>query len=84
LDKFEEAIAEAKKAQFLSGEYDLESQIIPLIYAQSGRSGEAEIILNELIESSAKEYIPKTRIAGIYAALDRKKETLDWLEMAYS
>ena len=51
--------------------------------ARSGRTKEAEAILQELLDSSSKRYIPEFYIAVLFGALKRNDEALDWLEKAY-
>jgi len=77
LERYEEAVFEAKKAVLISGgEY---KNTLAIAYARSGEKVEAEKILEELIANSTEtsSYSP---IAGIYLALGMKEQALDWLE----
>lgn len=53
------------------------------LYAVGGRKAEAKLIIASLRELSKKRYVPAYDIAIIYAGLERRDETFDWLEKAF-
>jgi tetratricopeptide (TPR) repeat protein len=53
------------------------------VYAVSGRRNAAQKILNELEESSNKDYVPSYHRAIVYVGLNRKEQVFEWLEKAY-
>lgn len=79
---FAEAIAETNKVLALSG-WNSSQILLAKIYASSGRIKEAEIILDEVVKKRNEQYISFTSISTIYLALDRKEQSLEWLEKAY-
>jgi len=52
-------------------------------YALSGRPAEARKVLRELEDSAKEHYVPAMYIAGIYAALGEKGQSLMWIQKAY-
>ena len=52
-------------------------------YALAGKTDEADKILSQLKELSARRYVSPYSIAMIYAGLGDKEQTLAWLERAY-
>jgi len=77
LERYKEAVVEAKKAVFLSGgEY---KNTLAIAYAHMGKRVEAISILDELIANST-ETSPCSPIAAIYLALGMNEQALDWLE----
>ena len=53
------------------------------VYAVSGRKEAAQKVLDELEESSKKDYVPSCYRAIVYAGLDQKEQAFEWLEKAY-
>jgi TolB-like protein/DNA-binding winged helix-turn-helix (wHTH) protein/Tfp pilus assembly protein PilF len=53
------------------------------IYARTGRTQEAENLLEELKAESRKRYIPHFWVAGVYAGLDQTEQAFEWLERGY-
>jgi Flp pilus assembly protein TadD len=54
-------------------------------YAASGQRAQAtRVLLNELLELSWHQYVPRYHIAMIYAGLDDRNQALAWLEKAYA
>jgi DNA-binding winged helix-turn-helix (wHTH) protein/tetratricopeptide (TPR) repeat protein len=53
------------------------------VYALSGRREDAQKVLDELEESSSKQYVPSYYRAIVCVGLDRKDEAFEWLEKAY-
>jgi serine/threonine protein kinase/Tfp pilus assembly protein PilF len=56
--------------------------IIGLIYAQAGRRGETQKLLQELQELAQKAYVPPSGFASIYLGLGEIDRCFDWLEKA--
>ncbi len=80
---FAEAVAEARRAREL---FDGSSQ--PMAFegyalARSGRRAEAEAVLDELLKLSTTRYVTAYHIALVYNGLNKRDETLAWLERAY-
>jgi tetratricopeptide (TPR) repeat protein len=78
LDRYDDAIQEAKKAVNLSGGNYMGT--LARAYALSGNVEEAELILQELIEKADNFTMWNDDIAKIYLALGMKDQALDWLE----
>ncbi len=78
-----EAIAEAKKSSDLSGVSPPYTAQIAVALASSGRSGEALSIAHQLEAMSKTRYVSPYGLAQIYAALNRKEDTFNWLQRAY-
>ncbi len=76
--RYEEAIVEYRQDQSPLSVFGLASAL-----AGAGRTAEAEEILNDLVERSAKEYVEPSGVAQIYAALGRKEEAFRWLAKAF-
>jgi hypothetical protein len=53
------------------------------IYTRSGFQAVLEWKLNRYKRSGAKRYVSPIRFAEVYAQLNRKEETLRYLELAY-
>jgi|SRR5216683_2600276 len=52
-------------------------------YALAGRTAEAQEILSQLKELSARRYVSPYQVAMIYEGLGDKEQALAWLERAY-
>jgi tetratricopeptide (TPR) repeat protein len=85
LEMYDEAITEIKTAQTLSGgENTLMKVFLGMVYALSGKKGEAHTLLYEVIELSRETYVSAWGISLIYVGLDQKEQALEWLEKAHS
>ena len=80
---YKEAIAERQRLLTLSGNPDL-AVAIGEDYRKSGYSGVLQGSLEGLKEVSKERYVPPYHVAQIYARLADKKQTLAWLEQAFS
>jgi tetratricopeptide (TPR) repeat protein len=80
---YNEAIAEYQKSMELG---DIESQRRNLghVYAISGMRGEAQKVLDQLLEESKHKYVSPYSIAIIYEGLGEKDRAFAWLEKAYA
>lgn len=81
---YEEAIAEFQKAVALSGNDPIQIAILGHGYAVAGRPGEAQKVINELLELSRQKYFPPYFIALIYAGLGEKDTAFTWLEKVFA
>jgi tetratricopeptide (TPR) repeat protein len=81
--KYEEAIAEAQKAQGLLGDNPDGIAHVGYAYAVAGRRSKALEILNQLLELSSNKYVPPYLMAYIYAGLGQHDAAFEWLEKAY-
>jgi eukaryotic-like serine/threonine-protein kinase len=82
---YSEAIAEFKNAIPMKGggEPSLSKAGLGHVYAITGRKSDARTVLDELKQTSGKEYLPATSIALIYAGLGEKDQAFVWLDKAY-
>ncbi len=78
-----EAVDELKKASDLSGDSPIYRAQVAVALASAGRNHEALQIAHELETAGRKRYVSPYGLAQIYAALNRKDETLKWLQAAY-
>ena len=78
-----EAVNEMKKAASLAGDSPLYTAQVAVALAVAGRNGDALRIAQELEMAARKRYVSPYGLAQIYAALNRKDETLKWLQAAY-
>ena len=81
---YREAVEELQKAITLSERNPDVIATLGNAYAAAGDRQEAEKVINELIESSQRRYVPSYAVATIYAELGRKDEAFAWLEKAYA
>jgi tetratricopeptide (TPR) repeat protein len=81
--KFDEAIADYKKAAETGSPSDSCQAVIACAYARSGKRTEAEKILNELLNESQRRFVSSYVLAQIQAVLGNKDEALRLLEKAY-
>jgi len=79
---YDDAIAECQKAITLTDD-SYNFLTLARIKAQSGRRGEAQRLLGEILENSKHRYYSPTLIGMIYAALGDKDKVFGWLENAY-
>jgi Flp pilus assembly protein TadD len=75
---FEEAIAQARKAQELSGGHNQAIAFEGYALAKSGKMPKARTVLAALL--SNKRYVSPYSVALIYNGLEKRDETLAWLE----
>jgi DNA-binding winged helix-turn-helix (wHTH) protein/TolB-like protein/tetratricopeptide (TPR) repeat protein len=76
--EFEKAIAAARRASELSPAQTLALSFEAFALARAGRTGEAESILERLLERSKERFVPPYHIALVYHGL-RDRRALDWL-----
>lgn len=80
--KFQEAIAQLQKATQLDTDPGF-TESLAMVYAVSGNRNEAGKILDLLVKSSRKRYVPPVGIATIYSAMGKQDQSCKWLERGY-
>ncbi|MCA1626335.1 MAG: tetratricopeptide repeat protein, partial [Acidobacteria bacterium] len=80
---FEEAVAEARKAQELSPAQTVSIASESYALAKSGKNDEARILLNKLLKLSETRFVPPYHLALIYNGLGETDKTFEWLEKGY-
>src|SRR6266567_616899 len=83
IGRYEEAIAEFKKAIPLSKGNPEAMAALGHAYAVSGQKGEAQKVLEDLREFSKHQYVSPDNQALIYAGLGEKNEAFEQLRKAY-
>jgi TolB-like protein/tRNA A-37 threonylcarbamoyl transferase component Bud32 len=78
--RYEEALAEYRRAQTLAGELPLHGYAIT--YARMGRTTEARAILAQLATYSRTHYVNPLSVAAVHAALGESDRAFEWLERA--
>jgi TolB-like protein/Tfp pilus assembly protein PilF len=81
--KFDDAIADYKKAAETGSPSDPCQAVIACVYARSGKRTDAEKILNELLSESQRRFVSSYALAQIQAVLGYNDEALRLLEKAY-
>ena len=56
---------------------------LAIVYALSGKRGEAQKVLDKLIELARQRYVAPYRMAQIYIALGDRDRAFEWLEKGY-
>jgi serine/threonine-protein kinase len=79
--RYEEAIATASKPE-PDDSYLLAS--LGEAYARSGKTAEAQKVIDKLNELTKQRYVPPYAMAWIYVGLGQKQQALDWLEKSYA
>ena len=81
--RFDEAVAEAKKAGEFSGGNSEAASLAGYALAKAERRDEAMTMLQELKSRSNRRYVPSYNIAMIYNGLGEREEALNQLEKAF-
>ena len=81
--KHKQGLYELQKAASLSGDSPLYMAQVGVSQALAGDKSEALRTIRELQDISSKRYVSPYGIAQIYAALNDKPQTYQWLEAAY-
>jgi tetratricopeptide (TPR) repeat protein len=79
---FKDAVAELKQAVTLSEGSPLVSGHLGYVYGLGGMPTDAKSSLAELNTLSARQYVPSTALALVYAGLGDKAQALEWLGRA--
>lgn len=80
--EFAPAIAELEKAKAL-GDSSWRLSGLGHAYALVGRKSDAHEVLKELKALAKERYVSAYDVAVVYAVLDERDETFDWLEKAF-
>jgi TolB-like protein/DNA-binding winged helix-turn-helix (wHTH) protein len=82
---YSEAIAEFKKSipPAAPSESTFSKSGLGHVYALTGKKSEARLLLDDLKQLSAHEYVSATNVALIYAGLGEKDQAFAWLDKAY-
>jgi TolB-like protein/Flp pilus assembly protein TadD len=84
LQRYEEAIQAAEKAEKILGERTPHILcVLGLAFSLAGAKGEAENVIRELIALSDKGTIPLFIIPWIYFVLDKRDKAFEWMERAF-
>jgi tetratricopeptide (TPR) repeat protein len=81
--KHKESLDELQKAVSLSGQSPLYMAHVGVSLALAGEKKEALRVIRELQDISGTRYVSPYGVAQIYAALNDKEQTYEWLETAY-
>ena len=81
--RFNEALLAAQQATAIPGAKAASLVLSALAKALAGRTPEAYADLQQLQELSKHQYVPAVYMAGAYANLGEKDESIKWLEQAY-
>ena len=84
LGKLPEALTAFEKARDFSNENSEALSLIGYTLAVSGRTADAQTMLEQLLARAANQYVPPFNIAMVYNGLGQKTATLDWLDRAYA
>jgi TolB-like protein/class 3 adenylate cyclase/Flp pilus assembly protein TadD len=77
---YEKAIAQFKEGLRISpDDFNLKA-LLAHVYAASGNKREAQVNLNDLLESGSKRYVSPYHLATIYTSLGDKDNAIKWLE----
>jgi TolB-like protein/DNA-binding winged helix-turn-helix (wHTH) protein/Tfp pilus assembly protein PilF len=79
----EKGLAELESAASLSGSSPLYLAQVAVALASAGRKTEARRIIAQLQTISGRPYVSPYGLAQIYAALNDKEHTFQWLQIAY-
>lgn len=82
--RFDQAIQAAQEPVKFAPGTSVYLTILGSAYATAGKKVEAEKVLAELKELSARQYIQPSYIALLYAGLGDKDQTIVWLEKAFA
>ncbi len=84
---YREALAELQEAGAVYKEagagYTEPLSVIGLVYAVSGRPGQAQHVLEELKAIRKQKYVPPWSIVRVYAGLGQKDQAFAWLEKGF-
>ncbi len=81
---YEQAIEEFRNSVSLSPGDMARKADLGNAYAQAGKNQQAQEILQEFLHAPAGKYISPYAWAMPYAGMERKQETLSWLEKAFA
>jgi tetratricopeptide (TPR) repeat protein len=79
---FQEALTEVEKAWSLSQENVETKANLAYVYSASGRTNDAEKILEEMKEIAKKRYVSAALFAEVYSVLGNRDEAFEFLNKA--
>ena len=79
----DQAIPALETAVSKSGSLNSMLATLGYAYGRAGKRAEAEQVLAQLRERAKTKYVAALDIAVVYAGLDDKEQTFDWLDKAY-
>ncbi len=77
---YEKAILQFKEGLRISPDDNNLRALLAHAYAVSGNKQEAQVILNDLLESGSKRYLSPYHLATIYIGLGDKYNAIKWLQ----
>ena len=80
---YEQAVDAFQKQLVLDGDDPALSPDLAYVDVLTGKKDEARMIVNRLVNLAKTEQVQPAYIAIVYAALDERKEALNWLDEAY-
>lgn len=78
----QEALTESQKAVALSDD-PIHLSGLARVYAAMGNKEEAKRALDRMLTQSKQRYVDPFLIASVYASMDEKEKTFEWLEQAF-
>ena len=81
--QIEQAIATSEKAVAISNRAPAALGVLGMAYGAAGRKGEANQILNELLQLEKQRYVSPMALVYVYTGLGNKDQTFAWLEKAH-
>ena len=81
--QIDQAIATSEKAVAISNRAPAALGVLGMAYGAAGRKGEANQILNELLQLEKQRYVSPIALVYVYLGLGNKDQTFAWLEKAH-
>jgi len=81
--QIDQAIATSEKAVALSDRAPAALGVLGMAYGAAGRKGEANQILNELLQLEKQRYVSPMAFVYVYTGLGNKDQSFAWLEKAH-
>ena len=80
--RYAEAVEELKRAVSLGGHHIVVADLASAC-GLAGRSEEAAILLDQLLETRRRQYVPAICMARVYSRLGETEKAIEWLERAF-
>src|SRR5215469_1008807 len=80
---YSEALVACERAWQFSGGNTEALSIAGYVYAVSGERAKAEATVHQLLELEKQRYVPPYNIALVFAGLEEREATLQWLQCAF-
>ena len=81
--QIDQAIATSEKAVAISNRAPAAHGVLGMAYGAAGRKGEANQILNELLQLEKQRYVSPMAFVYVYTGLGNKDQSFAWLEKAH-